>query len=172
MPKFFCFLLGCLLCSVSLLAQAPKFGHVNSAEIIQAMPEIKALQTKIDAKQDEIEKQLTILKEDFNKQIEAYQKQAEAMTEAQRNAKEQELMTMQERIDNFIQTSRQDIVKMQQEGFVPVQQKIMQKIQEVGAQLGYLYIFELNQGVMPYAGAKSDDLTKTIMQNLGVQATK
>ena len=47
------------------------------------------------------------------------------MTEAQRNAKEQELMTMQERIDNFIQTSRQDIVKMQQEGFVPVQQKIM-----------------------------------------------
>ena len=55
---------------------------------------------------------------------------------------------------------------------VSLQQKIMQKIQEVGAQLGYLYIFELNQGVMPYAGAKSDDLTKTIMQKLGVQATK
>jgi outer membrane protein len=59
MKIYYTLLAFILLAIGSVSAQQPmKFGHINSAEILQAMPELKAVETELEAEFDKKEAQL------------------------------------------------------------------------------------------------------------------
>lgn len=169
MSRLFATLL-CAIFAIGAFAQQPKFGHIQTDIIVKSLPEVQALEKSINAEQENIERQLTTLTEDFTKLVNAYQAAAATMTPAQRQEKEEELMALQERIQSFRYTASQEISRKSQEGFLPIRQKVLKVVQEYGAQNGYLYIFESNQMIIPHVGAKSDDLTQDILKKLGVAA--
>src|SRR5574344_120031 len=65
-------LMALMFAPLSLFAQ--KFGHVNSQEIIQAMPEYATAKTQIDALQKQYETDLKSQQDELTKKSDEYEK--------------------------------------------------------------------------------------------------
>ena len=68
-------LLFMLLMFAPMATFAQKFGHVNSQEIIQAMPEFAKARTDIEALTKQYEADLKSMQEELQKKSEAYEKE-------------------------------------------------------------------------------------------------
>lgn len=169
LSKLIATLTAALLLCHAAEAQKPRFGHFDSGAFIEALPEIKATQKTLEAEQAKHETQLTTLQEDFNKQVQAYQAKQQTMTPAERQAKEEELQDLQQRILTFRQTAVQDLQKKQQELIAPITQRVLQAVQQVGVNNGFLYIFESKGGLILSMGRQSEDIAPLVRKQLGMQ---
>ncbi len=151
-------------------AQQPmKFGHINSSEILQAMPDLKAVETQMEAEYKEKESQLMTMQEDLTAKQQAYQNDAPALSAAERGAREQELMDLNQKVQNYYMLSQQQIQAKQNELQAPIIQKLKAAIQEVGDEEGFLYIFEMTSRVPVFASDKSIDIAPMVKAKLGIQ---
>ena len=72
MKIYYTLVVTLLLAVGAVNAQQPmKFGHINSTEILQAMPELKAIETQMEAEFDEKEAQLLTMQEDLQAKLAA-----------------------------------------------------------------------------------------------------
>ncbi|MEN9523425.1 MAG: hypothetical protein RL065_1802, partial [Bacteroidota bacterium] len=73
MKKIFliAFVITTLFCSNSF-AQAPKFGHINSSELIQLMPGLKDAETQLEAFRKSMLDQFNTMQEDLQKMQQDY----------------------------------------------------------------------------------------------------
>ena len=89
------------------------------------------------------------------------------MTDAIRQISEEEIMSLQQRIQTTYQTAQQDVQKQERELLVPIQSKMVKAIQEVGAANGYTYIFDTTATL--YVGADAVNLMSEVKKALGIQ---
>jgi outer membrane protein len=159
------FILG--FCSQTTNAQNLKFGHINSDELIQAMPEFDSANANLDKFRKELINALELMQVELNNKSEAYQKDQKNLTEIVRQTKEQELMDMNNRIQQFQASAQQQLQEKQTSLFQPIMAKIDKAIKDIGKENGFVYIFTVGQGstlvyfdetkstnVMPLAKAK------------------
>jgi len=159
-----------LFFGTAAFAQQPmKFGHINSGEILQLMPELKQIETQMEAEYTEKEAQLTVMQEDLQGKQQAYQQTAQNLTAAERTAKEQEIMELNQKVQNYYMLSQQQMKAKQNELQAPIIQKLKAAIQEVGDEEGFLYIFELSSRVPVYNSEKSIDIAPMVKTKLGIQ---
>ena len=157
------------ICSATFAQQTMKFGHINSGEILQLMPELKQVKTQMDAEYTEKEAQLKVLQEDLQGKQQAYQQVAQDLSPAERTAKEQEIMEMNQKVQNYYVLSQQQMQAKQNELQAPIVQKLKAAIQEVGDEEGFLYIFELSSRVPVYNSEQSIDIGSMVKVKLGIQ---
>ncbi len=150
--------------------QAQKFGYVNSAAILSELPEMKQLQSSLEAYE-------TILKKDGEAKVAAFQKkQQDAANKKQRGEmtpKEEETVTsdlqkMQEDLYAYGQKMESDLAAKQQKDMAPILDKVNTAIQDVAKEGGYQYIFDAQSGIILYADETSD-VTKLVKAKLGIQ---
>ena len=128
---------------LSLCAQ--KFAHFDYAAIIQAMPEAKAAQADLEA-----------LYKQYQAELENMQK---------------ELQEMYQRLQQAQQDNSDNFQAEQQKKMQPVTQKVMDAVNAVAQQGGYVYIVDKNaaQGAGIVINEQlSTDVTGAIMQKLGM----
>lgn len=135
-----------LLCALpfSLMAQEVKLGHVNSQEILTAMPERVTIEKTIKDLQDQWEKEMTKMREEYYAKMKEFQDKQATMPESIKQARQSEIAELEQRITTFQQTASTDLQKKQQELFTPVIDKVKKAINEVGSENGYLYLFDLS----------------------------
>ena len=169
--KIYYTLLALMLFSMSAInAQQPmKFGHINSAEILQSLPELKTIETQMEAEYKEKEAQLMTMQEELQGMQQNYQQVAAGLSPAERSAKEQELMELNQKVQNYYTLSQQQIQAKQNELQAPIIQKLKAAIQEVGVEEGFLYIFEMTSRVPVFASDKSIDVAPLVKAKLGIQ---
>lgn len=169
--KVYYSLLAIILLAVGTVngQQPMKFGHVNSAEILQAMPELKAVEQQMEAEFDEKEAQLVTMQEELQSKQQAYQAEAPGLSAEARTAKETELMELNQKVQNYYLLSQQQIQAKQNELQAPIIQKLKAAIQEVGDEEGFLYIFEMTSRVPVFASEKSIDVGSLVKAKLGIQ---
>ncbi len=158
-----------LACTAAFGQQPMKFGHINSAEVLQALPELKEVETQMEAEFNEKEGQLTAMQEELVGKQEAYQQEAASLTPEQRAEREQELVVMNQKVQEFYMLSQQQMQVKQNELQAPIMQKLKAAIQEVGDEEGFLYIFEMTSRVPVYASDKSVDVGPLVKAKLGIQ---
>ena len=159
-----------LLAVGSVNAQQPmKFGHINSMEILQAMPELKTIEQQMEAEFEQKESQLMTMQQDLQAKQQSYQQAANSLSIAERTAREEELIEMNQKVQNFYLLSQQQIQAKQNELRAPVIQKLQAAIQEVGDEQGFLYIFEMTSRVPVFASDKSVDVGPLVKAKLGIQ---
>ena len=115
-----------------MMASAQKYGHVNTTELFQLMPEVNQVKAQMDTIQSQYENQLTMMQEELQKKYQDYQQNEATMPDAIKQMRQQELQEMQSRIQTFYQTAEQDIQKKQQELLAPVHEKLTKAIKAVG----------------------------------------
>ena len=150
------------------MAQTMKFGHINSEELIQAMPEYDSATVKLEKFRKELINYLELMSVELNNKSDAYNKESKNLTEIVKKSKEQELIDMNRRIQEFQTNAQEQLQNKQVEFFQPVYAKVDKAIKDVGKENGFIYVFDIAQGkaallyfdetkstnVMPLAKAK------------------
>src|SRR5579872_5984413 len=99
------FRIGLLLLGVMFTANTAgaqgKIGYINLGQLVQQMPETKALQDQINAYSKQFLDQLTTMNNDFQAKLKDYEAHKSTMTDASRTATEGELGDMQKRMQDY-----------------------------------------------------------------------
>lgn len=146
--------------------QELKIGHINSAEILLLMPEIRTAD-------QELENYAIALEKHFQDQVEAYQElYAEiatdtSMPESIKQVKISELNSMEANIAQLQQSSQQDLARMKDELYAPIIDQINRVIQRVARENDYTYIIDGNSGALVY-GVDAYDITPLVKRRLGI----
>ena len=158
-----------LLGSMGVYAQsAIKFGHVNSTELITAMPESDSAQAEIENLAREYELQIEVMTVELNKKYDDYLTNRDTFTELIRQTKEADINEMNQRIQSFEQNAQADLQNKQQEWLIPIYEKANNAIKEVAEENGFLYIFDISRGNPVYFSDQSEDIMPLVRTKLGM----
>ena len=162
-------LLIMLLMCAPMAAFAQKFGHVNSQEIVQAMPEFTKARTDIEALTKQYEADLKSMQEELQKKSEAYEKEQATLPANVKQRREQELQEMYQKIQQSYQDNQQALAKEQSEKMQAITAKVLAAIKEVGQAGGFVYIMDLTGGIPYISTTLSTDVTAQVKAKLGLK---
>ena len=152
----------------TLQGQTLKFGHINSADLIQAMPDTKVADSLQAKYRRSLEDQMKTMTAEYQNKLDAYQKQASTMTDAVKAIKEKELEDLGARIQDFQQTAQESIQKKKEELYGPILKKAEDAIKAVAKEKSYSYIFDTSAGVVLHA-QESDDIMAFVKAKMGLK---
>jgi len=152
------------------MAQTFKFGHVNSDQLIQALPEFDSAQVKLQKFQKELYNVLELMSVELNNKNNAYQKESKNLTDIVKQSKEQEIVDLQRRIQEFQTNAQTQLGDRQTELFQPVMAKVDKAIKDVGKENGFVYIFDIAKGALLYFDeTKSTNVMALAKAKLGLK---
>jgi outer membrane protein len=93
--------------------------------------------------------------------------QQKSLTDAVRASKEDELNSMNQRVQNFPQQAQDNISKEQARLMQPITEKVRKAITDVAKAQGLLYVFEVN-GLL-YHSDQSIDIAAPVKAKLGIK---
>ena len=144
-----------------------KLGYVNTQELFALLPEVKQVQSRMDSLNKQYEDMLVGMQEEYKKKVSDYEQKQATMTDAMKQIQEEELYTMQQRIQTAYQTAQQDLEQKRQEYLVPIQKKMIEAVKEVGEKNGYTYIFD--SAAMVYVAPSAENLMEPVKKQLGIK---
>ncbi len=151
-------------------AQNFKFGHINSDELIRILPEFDTASTQLEKFRQELINNLEIMSVELNNKSDAYNKESKNLTELVRQTKEQELVDLNRRIQEFQVNAQEQLQNRQVELFQPIYTRVEKVISDVGKENGFLYIFDVAKGVLLYFDeSKSTDVLTLVKAKLGLK---
>jgi len=153
--------------ALTLTANAQKFGYVNTQELFLLMPELKEVQARMDSLNKQYENLLMNMQEEYQKKLQDYQQKQSTMPDAMRQIQEEELYSMQQRLQTTYQTAQQDVEQKRGEYLKPINERMSKAIQEVGAANNYTYIFDSVAAV--YISPEADDVMPLVKAKLGIK---
>ena len=162
-------LIAMLIFMAPLALFAQKFGHLNSADIIQMMPEYKTAQTEIQNLEKQISNELQMMESELAKKSEAYEKEKATLPANIQQRREQELQDIYARMQQYYQESQQQLAQASQEKMAMLTEKITKAIKEVGVAGGYLYIFDVASGIPYISETLSTNVTAAVKAKLGIK---
>ncbi len=158
-----------LLMFAPMATFAQKFGHVNSQEIVQAMPEFTKARTDIEALTKQYEADLKSMQEELQKKSEAYEKEQASLPANIKERREKELQDMYQKIQQSYQDNQQALAKEQSERMQAITTKVLDAIKQVGQSGGYVYIMDLTGGIPYISTTLSTDVTSQVKAKLGLK---
>ncbi len=168
MKKFVVMLALGLMMSAASFAQAQKFGYVNSQELLSVMPEITKAEADLKAFAKTYQDQLEAYGKEFEKKGQEYQSTQTTMTDAVKTAKQQDLQTLQARIESYQQTAQEKIAKKKEELYKPILEKADKAIKDVAKEKGYSYVFDASGGSILYAN-EADNILPLVKTKLSIK---
>ncbi|MBQ8989358.1 MAG: OmpH family outer membrane protein [Prevotella sp.] len=164
-------LILCAICAICgfTTASAQKFGHVNTQEIIQAMPEYSKAETEIKTLQEQYEADLKSMQDELTKKAEAFDKEQATLPDNIKQRRQQELQDMYQKIQQSYQDNQQALQKASQEKMQAITAKVLDAIKAVGQEGSYVIINEVNAGIPYISTTLSTDVTAQVKTKLGLK---
>ena len=154
-----------LFCN-ELDAQKAKFGHVDYAGIIEAMPETDSAQVVVKQLKADLEAEAGVMQQEFQTKYEDFAQKQATYSPAVAKVKQKELEDMYERMQAFAEGAQSQIQAKQVELLEPVQNKVLGAIKEVAKAESYTYVFDVS--TIAYSW-DSTDLTDKVKAKLGIK---
>jgi outer membrane protein len=151
-----------------------KFGHINSADLLQSMPEMKTadaiFQTFAKAKQTSLE----LMGAERQKLVTTYEEKYKTLSEANRANLEKELTTLgasiqdlEKRITDAQEKAQEELTTKRAEIYQPVFKKAEDAVKVVAQEKGFAYVFDVSQpGVVYFDGGT--DMLNDVKTKLGI----
>ena len=150
------------------LAQDMKFGHINSSELLQLMPESKQVQVDLETYAKQLENQLTTMTSEYQGKVTEYQTNEQVWGELVKETKLKEISDLERRIGEFQQTAQQSLSQKEQQLFQPLLDKAQKAIDEVAKANGYGYVFDTSTGAIVHY-PEGSDILPLVKKHLGIQ---
>lgn len=169
--KFFVVAMMIFFAAFSANAQESfKIGYTNVDYILSAMPEARAIESRLNDYSQQYESQLQAKMKEFETKANDYRENVQTWLPEIRTNKEQELQSLQQSIQSFQQQAETNIQKKQMELLQPVYEKIQKAIDEVRVENGYDFILSANQGVISIvlSADQKYDVSELVFKKLGV----
>ncbi|PID69245.1 MAG: hypothetical protein CR989_02670 [Flavobacteriales bacterium] len=153
--------------AVSMNAQS-KVAHINTDELVAAMPETKKMQEElkklVQTYDTEFKTQSTALQQKMQK----YDKEAPTQTDAENQKRLEEVQEAQKKLQMYRQTAQEELQKKELDLYKPIAEKAQKAIDDVAAAKGIEYVFDSTpgKGLIVYKGT---DLMADVKAKLGIQ---
>jgi len=164
MKKITLVLAVCVFCLTSAFAQ--KYGHVNSSEVMQKMPGIDSVNIKLTEFHKSLETLYENMANEFQTKKDKFDKEAGTMSSSVRKLREDELISIQNRIQEFQYNVQDDVEQEQMRLIAPFQEKVQNAINEVAKEHKFTYILD-TQILLYYEGG--EDITPLVKKRLGIK---
>jgi len=153
----------------SAIAQnGPKFGYINSSELLQAMPESAQVKKDLEAYALQLESQLKTMTTEYQSKVSDYQTNEKVWTGLVKESKLKEITDLEQRIQQFQQNAQQSLAEKEQELFEPLLEKAQKAITEVSELNGFAYVFDSSTGALVHS-PQGDNILPLVKKHLGIQ---
>lgn len=168
MKKIYLFALVFAMSMTCVMAQ--KIGHINSNDLLMAMPERATIETEIQNHAKQLETQLLTMQRELETKYQDFQAKESMMSEAIRNDKIKELTGLEQRLNEFQESAQEDLQKKEQQLTDPLIKKAKTAIEEVAKENGYTYVLDSGIGFMLYIDETSaQDIMPLVKKKLGLE---
>jgi outer membrane protein len=148
--------------------EAQKFAHIDSEQLLLAMPETKAMEDELKKVQqtyaDEYNAQMAALQAKLKK----YDAEAPTQTDIKNQERQAEVQGLQQKIEKYGQTAQQEIQKKQFDLLKPIVEKAQQAVKDIAAEKSIQYVLDSSpgKGLIVFEG---EDLLVAVKTKLGIQ---
>jgi len=148
--------------------QAQKVAHIDSEQLLMAMPETKAMENELKKVQqtyaDEYNGQATALQAKLKK----YDAEAPTQTDDKNKERMAEVEGLKEKIQKYAQTADQEIQKKRFDLLKPIIEKAQKAVSDVAKEKGFIYVFDSSpgKGLIVFEG---DDLLPAVKTKLAIK---
>ncbi len=159
-------LLATALCigTVSFTQAQSKVAHINTQELVAAMPEAKAAQAELETLSKTYQADFQEMATDYQAKEKQYIAEGETKTEEENAKRAQELGEFRKRIQDFEGTASQDMQKKRADLFKPIEEKALAAINKVAKAQGFQYVLDRASLIM----AEGKDLLADVKKELGI----
>ncbi len=169
MKKIVIILACTLLTSSVIYAQAgPKIGWIESAELLQSMPEKAKADSELAHYQKDFQSQIELMMKDYQTKVQQYQAGEKTMTDAMKEVKGKEIQDLQSRIEGIQQSAQEKIQQKKQDVYAPILDKADKAIKAVAKEHNYDYIIDKSGGALLY-GKDTDNILPLAKAKLGIK---
>ncbi len=156
---------GLLLFNVGVFAQkAQKLGHINSNELLMAMPERTKIQKDLEDYAKQLQSQLQTMETEWQGKVQDFKAKEGQMSELVRNTKVKEITDLEQRIQDFQETAQKDLQNKEGELLQPLIDKAKKAIEDVAKENGFTYILDSSVGVLLYTAG--EDILPLVKKSL------
>jgi outer membrane protein len=149
-----------------------KFGHINSEEIITAMPEFVKANAELKDLGTKYTEDLKKSQSEFDRKYQEFMQQKDSLPQAIGERRQKELEDMAARIRQSQQDAQDGMQKAQEAKLAPILQKVDAAVKAVGQAEGMIYIFDIAHTPIAYINeAQSVNLTPKVKARVGATAT-
>jgi outer membrane protein len=153
---------------LTLSASAQKLGRVNFTELYQLAPEADAARDQINAMSNEAQETFNTMVEEYQTKMNQYQQKQSTWTAAIKDAKEKELVDIQNRIQDFQQSISQELQQKQAELMNPIMEKAQKAVQDLAKAQGIVAVFDSGSALY-FDETAVVDLTAAARKALGIK---
>ena len=155
-----------LLLSIVLLTcfslQAQKFGYLNSAALLQEMPEVKEAEANLETLQKQLQaKGQNMLKEFQTKYADLERRHNEGgIAPKDLEVEAEKLKTEEANLAKYEQDMQRQVIEKREALLQPILDRVNTAIKELAQQEAYTYIFDSSAGILLYADESTDVMAK------------
>ncbi len=162
------FALVVVVLSTSQINAQDKIGHINSQELLSALPERTAVQEQLEKFYQQLQNQVQLMQQEYMTKTQEYQQYGETWEESIRQLKMEEIAQLEQRMQSFQQKAEEDMAAKQQALYQPLLDKAKTAVDEVAGANGYKYVFDSSPGGSLITFPESEDLMPLVKKHLGI----
>ena len=150
---------------------AQKFGYVNSAEIMQVMPEFEKAQKELKDLEKMYTDEFNSMRTELEKKGTEFEKlQQDSVPENILKRRYEELMQLDERLRQYGQEVSANLQQAEQEKLITIQKTLRDALEVVGSEGGFVCIFDIASGIPYISKSLCEDVTMKVRAKLGIPA--
>ena len=145
-----------------------KIGYISTEELIGAMPETEAANSKLQDYQSSLQAQGNDYLKELSEKDSIFQKDSAKYSPTTRDLKRNDLIALYQKVQGWNQTMQQLVQAKSQELIVPIRNKAYETIKTVAKENAFTYVLEA-QAVL--VGPPGDDILPLVKKKLGIKET-
>lgn len=164
--KTFLFAAALFIGSTSFMNAQSKVAHINTQELVESMPKMKAAQAELQKLAQTYEAEIQASIKEYQNKTKQYDAEASTKTNEENQKRIEEVTSMQQSIAAYQKQAQDDLAKKEAELLKPIYEEARVAIQKVAKEQGFNYVLDAmsGQGVL-YADGK--DLLADVKKELG-----
>lgn len=146
-----------------------KIAFINSASVMEQLPEAQDAQKQIDALAQQWQNDLNQMAADMQKKVDDYDKRKLIMSDKRRAEVEKDLQDLDKKIVDFRNQkfgTNGEMFTKQNELMKPIQEKIFKAVKDVADEESYDYVVDRSNSTMLLFANAKHDLTQKVLAKL------
>jgi len=156
-----------LFVGVSSFAQDGITAHINTQELVAAMPAMKEAQSQLQKLQKTYDTEIGNMMKELEAKYNQYEAEAEGKTNEENAKRAEEVQGMQNNIAAYRQEALKDLQQKEVDIFQPLLDQARAAIQKVARAKGYKYVLDSSPGSNVIL-ADGFDLMSDVKKELGI----
>ena len=149
-------------------AQESKVAHINTQELVEAMPSYKAALADLEKLQRSYDSQISEMGTELQKTMERYGREVETQTDEENLRRQKEVQETNQNIVAYRQNALKDLQTKEQDLLKPLLEQARVAIQKVARAKGFQFVLDSTPGAGGVIMADGYNLMGDVKADLGI----